>query len=704
MTLGGVSTSLDSSPIVYAKNMAKFGWFTVYVKNIYIRSGGGQSAQSIDEKGQRTVRVQMDRSAMNSGKGVIVDSGTTDTYLNKQAAREFSKAWKKVTGMAYSHTPISLTPEQLRELPTILIQCQSASSKKDASIEDYDTIPGYTGSLDPSSPDDLLIAVPATSYMDFSPITRRYMSRLYFTENIGSVLGSNTMQGHNVVFDWGNGRVGFSESSCAYDKSNLPKAALDDGYSTDCVVNDPVISTPCTDSVEKSLCEHNPTNIALLGTEKWTSIVENPGTQMGVSCINAANEVSHSDPQEKPVVTCNGEGVCEEERPCQLTCTELSKASGNLPLPEWKQGHYSRCGNSSWSACDYNCRQTRINSVAFSDGKCYEVSRQSRDCHTGACARSDSCRVPFIVHAVVGFRGGSVIEWTEASEDIFNVAIANAVGKPFNETLFEAGDVHFLAALPWYEDEETDLAGQANQRIADVVGLRVVVEISIFNDRLDASTSVPHTQHPSRHLDSVSTFLMPGNTTEEEEVADITRCGPNTLHPFAKRALSVKKILLHDDFMDTIVKEIKVLTTNLPSSPFRTVFSEDFTPSDDCLVLAWTIRTEVDDDINYFGPQKPFMATLYAFLHGATVISTVAFAFLTAWSFVRACYEYSHGNLGSIFSHSSYREVPVEFDEDELEDHVIRGVISDDETTHRRTSRSRWTTLKQRFRKSSVVD
>ena len=29
MTLGGVSTNLDSSPLVYAKNMAKSGWFTV---------------------------------------------------------------------------------------------------------------------------------------------------------------------------------------------------------------------------------------------------------------------------------------------------------------------------------------------------------------------------------------------------------------------------------------------------------------------------------------------------------------------------------------------------------------------------------------------------------------------------------------------------------------------------------------------------
>lgn len=75
MTLGGVSNNLDTSPMVYARNLLKFGWFTVYVKNIYVRSGGGQSALSVDEK-HKTIKVRMDPTKLNSGKGVIVDSGT----------------------------------------------------------------------------------------------------------------------------------------------------------------------------------------------------------------------------------------------------------------------------------------------------------------------------------------------------------------------------------------------------------------------------------------------------------------------------------------------------------------------------------------------------------------------------------------------------------------------------------------------------
>ena len=44
MTIGGLFTSLDTWPLVYAKNLARVGWFTVSVKNIYIRVRDGQSA------------------------------------------------------------------------------------------------------------------------------------------------------------------------------------------------------------------------------------------------------------------------------------------------------------------------------------------------------------------------------------------------------------------------------------------------------------------------------------------------------------------------------------------------------------------------------------------------------------------------------------------------------------------------------------
>ena len=44
------------------------------------------------------VSIEADASVYERGKGIIVDSGTTDTYLPKSAAKGFSKAWEATTG------------------------------------------------------------------------------------------------------------------------------------------------------------------------------------------------------------------------------------------------------------------------------------------------------------------------------------------------------------------------------------------------------------------------------------------------------------------------------------------------------------------------------------------------------------------------------------------------------------------------------
>lgn len=67
-------------------------------------------------------RITGDTFAMNSGKGVILDSGTTDTYLHISMEKPFSDAWKKITGKAYTNNPIKLSRGDLLKLPTILIQ------------------------------------------------------------------------------------------------------------------------------------------------------------------------------------------------------------------------------------------------------------------------------------------------------------------------------------------------------------------------------------------------------------------------------------------------------------------------------------------------------------------------------------------------------------------------------------------------------
>lgn len=44
------------------------------------------------------VSIASDPSVFQRGKGIIVDSGTTDTYLPKSVAKGFSNAWEAATG------------------------------------------------------------------------------------------------------------------------------------------------------------------------------------------------------------------------------------------------------------------------------------------------------------------------------------------------------------------------------------------------------------------------------------------------------------------------------------------------------------------------------------------------------------------------------------------------------------------------------
>jgi Xylanase inhibitor N-terminal len=689
MTLGGFSTALDTSPMVYAKNMASSGWFTVYVKNIYIRSGGGQSATSRSD--QRTIRVRIDPGLLNSGKGVIVDSGTTDTYLNQAVAREFNRAWKRATGKAYSHASIRLTAEELRTLPTILVQCHAYTHKADPSIEDYSSIPGYAGQLDPRNPNDLLIAIPATSYMDYSAITKMYTSRVYFTETAGGVLGSNAMQGHNVVFDWENGRIGFAESSCSYDKRDVPKAALDEGYASECIVGNPVVKQSCIETVDRRLCKHNPTNIALLGTETFTALVESPGTGSGTSCVDSAKERRPGNAMDEPVIKCAGDGVCEEYRPCQLTCSQAEKAATISAIEHPTPKDVDECGDSFWSACDYDCKQSRIVSRKFTDGNCHETSRLVRPCHIGACARSDPCRVPFLVHAVVGLRDGDVRKWSFEAEDRFVSALSRAAAFTSETKYFDDGDVNVLAVLPWYNDEVPQTWRNVRPRESEDVdpatakhGIKVVFEIPVFNSQARVTNYTQATSYPDQPPQSSFSSLLRNISTRLSAGAYKSTCNPSELFSLAKRALALKKeVLNHPQLLPTLISYITQYDLQVVNIDDQVFQDATLAASESRFLAVWSIRTEIDEEINYYGPPKPWWFRILALAH------TTAFLFIgfmlisTIWSVSMTCFEsvkYEAASpssplrmLGTRMGSPRHRYSSVSLTDDETTEAVVMG-------------------------------
>lgn len=727
MTIGGVSNNLDTSPFVFAKNMAKVGWFTVYVKNIYIRSGGGQSARSLDPTHQ-TIKVRINANTLNSGKGVIVDSGTTDTYLNKRVAADFTKAWKKATGQAYSHVPMSLTPEQLRSLPTILIQCQAFSHDIDPTIEDYDSIPGYAGSLDPSSPRDLLIAIPATSYMDYSPITQRYMSRLYFTESVGGVLGSNTMQGHNVLFDWQNGRIGFAESSCTYDKKDVPSVAEDNGFASDCKVSDPILSRTCLDTVDRQLCKHNPTGIALYGNETWTAVVENAGNDAGTPCFEPPINSEKFKDTFEPVISCSGKGICEEFRPCLLTCAQAAKDAEiqRLSVMWSSEKKRSRCGDSGWSACDYGCMQTKIISEQYSDGICHEESRETRPCHIGACSREDPCRIPFIVHVVLAFRDGAVSKWSKEAEEVLATSLSNAVNSGTDGEVFSPGDVFVAAALPWYQDQDSNefednkigsIGDYGDSYNSVILGVKVVVEISIYNALADFENKPFVSNEFSDENDGAIVNMLRNITDMMRGKKPHTACSSDELYPLAKLALKAKNVLQSEDFMISLIDEIRITGEQADRVPFGPITYLTYKASENRVLSVWTIRTGIHEEINYFGPQKALSAKLFSFIRNLFVLSSLVLVMMVLWNGVASLYAYfvfrqrQKGNQKQKKFTVNPRHLPYSVvtrisgsdDPYDIEDSIIMGLGGDiDLPGKKSTFKSNMVT--KRFRRLSPID
>lgn len=238
LTLGGSDSLLHSTPMVYADNVTpSMGWYTVHVKGMFLRSKGGSLSEPASNS--RYVRVDVDETALNgnagANHGIIVDSGTTDSYLPSNLKPAFEEAWKEALrdpNAEYHNNHIEMTAVQVKNLPTILVVLQGHES---GSSQTNDVAVGMTGhpshaamfnSITDKTPltiskNDVVVAIPPEHYMEeshSSPGT--WIARVYFTERFGqqSIFGSSFMMGHEILFDNSSGRVGVSESHCDYSR------------------------------------------------------------------------------------------------------------------------------------------------------------------------------------------------------------------------------------------------------------------------------------------------------------------------------------------------------------------------------------------------------------------------------------------------------------------------------------------------------
>ena len=388
MTLGGVSSALDTSPMVYARNIRPYGWYTVFIENIFLATDGGteflfddakKSITSILEENAIVPLFDFDSSMFNRDRGVIVDSGTTDTYLSSSVRQEFARAWKKATGMEYSNFAIYLTQSQLKKLPTLLVQLQASGTVAEMAPHSNSTVTsvgskpvlGHVGYLDPDHRSDVLLSIPATSYMEYSPTLKLYTSRLFFTESRGGVIGANSMQGHNVLFDWQHGRIGFAHSSCSYDLiagkndnhgdfggSGRGGSSVGATSSAEdpCVFLDhgrlPILSQTCVQSVSNNpssvaicMATESPTNVEVEGLEIWTLRVENPGSDPSgceAAILDWSDSIDTHNQIDSSTTSCTPDGLCHEYRPCHVPC--LTVIDYHQYHQEWSNGQHGHVG------------------------------------------------------------------------------------------------------------------------------------------------------------------------------------------------------------------------------------------------------------------------------------------------------------------------------------------------------------------------
>ena len=225
MTLGGSDDRLHLNPMVFSKHEDVWGLnYGVLLRKIHLREGGGGDSVNATQPGLKVVTIDIDGTALNEG-GVIIESGTTDTYMTKQMLEPFRAAWSTLTDVVYDNkVPLSWSHEEIQKLPTILFQFEGADDLNKKVPQDRAiNLAGST--IDPDHPYDVVVAMPPNHYMEYNERDKHYTPRFYMDENPAgiSTLGANAMMGHDVLFDAKNHRIGWAESNCDY--SHLLKEA-----------------------------------------------------------------------------------------------------------------------------------------------------------------------------------------------------------------------------------------------------------------------------------------------------------------------------------------------------------------------------------------------------------------------------------------------------------------------------------------------
>lgn len=168
-SLGGVDPAVQypEAQMLYtpvSNPNSTLGFWTITISKLRFQSKG-------DTKKYVDIGTPADIRSMQSGKGTIIDSATSQTYFPKAMGPALAAAFKEASGGVKLDTrkSVKLTQEQIKNLPTLLISMKAGSKT-------------------------MTVKMPPSDYLETDG-EDRYNIMLGATEDNGAVLGANFLTG-----------------------------------------------------------------------------------------------------------------------------------------------------------------------------------------------------------------------------------------------------------------------------------------------------------------------------------------------------------------------------------------------------------------------------------------------------------------------------------------------------------------------------
>eukprot|EP00521_Asterionellopsis_glacialis_P017988 CAMPEP_0195293050 /NCGR_PEP_ID=MMETSP0707-20130614/11541_1 /TAXON_ID=33640 /ORGANISM="Asterionellopsis glacialis, Strain CCMP134" /LENGTH=737 /DNA_ID=CAMNT_0040353677 /DNA_START=137 /DNA_END=2346 /DNA_ORIENTATION=- len=213
ITLGGYDPLMLKSPMLFtplvdfvptAQSPQQVPGYRIIMKRIHLRSGGGQTALTMANQQVSTMELPHGVSG-----AATIDSEHPYLTFQHELRETFHQLWNQLmeeSGMTLDTIPHDLSDDEILRLPTILLEFGEGHQFN--SELDPNSVPALTSSH------NVLLAIPATHYMEKNGNNKKIRHRIQFGSEGShrySIVGANAMQGHTIVFDLENHKIGFGE-------------------------------------------------------------------------------------------------------------------------------------------------------------------------------------------------------------------------------------------------------------------------------------------------------------------------------------------------------------------------------------------------------------------------------------------------------------------------------------------------------------